>query len=415
MSTLSAFIKDFYRNDGFWVFGSFFVQKLLAFATTLVIVHFLSKDEFGLLSIVPAVFTMFAPFTGFGFPVTLLRYGSLLKGKEQKDSFSNTVFREGFYFQILLSALFLLVSVFFVEKYQDIFIIFVAFAVRLFGSLLMSHIPVVYRINFENRKFSVFNIFLAVIGFVLAVLGSYFWGFYGYLSAMAIHPFFSLFWYSKKFFKFKAHFYFFNKNELYRFSLYSAITNFGSELLFAADILLLSYFLTESSVALYKVAILLPSNVVFIAQSFLQSDYPKISVQSKNYQYLRNYIVQFYKIFVPVCVLIFTITVVFRNQIISVLFGGQYLNAVPMFVVLTASFLISMLLRILFGNLLSAIGKMNLVTYATLISVVVLVLLSFFLVPKFAETGMVYSMSLALTFCGVALAFLFFRELNKLK
>ncbi|MDY6025874.1 hypothetical protein, partial [Bergeyella zoohelcum] len=307
------------------------------------------------------------------------------------------------------------VSVFFIPKYEDIFVIFLAFAIRLFGVLFLSHLQVYYRIVFDNKTFAKITNFNSILGLLLVILGSYFWGLQGYLLAMAITPYFVLLFYNKEMKGMAMKTMFFPKKEVWKFSWHSALTNFSSELLFAIDILLLSYFLSEQSVAEYRVAILIPANMIFLAQSFIQSDYPKLSAKNQDYYYLKNYITQFYKIFIPITGLIILLGYGFRKEIIGLFFGEVYQGVVPMFVVFLLAFGSNMLLRVLYGNLLSAIGKMHWVTGIISLTVAVLAGCSMVLVPYFQTMGMALSMLVALWFCGGSLGFVFFRELKKLK
>lgn len=415
MKRILVFLRDFYRNNGFAVFFSFFLQKVTAFASTLIVVRLLTPEEFGLLSIVPAIFVMFAPFVGLGLPVALLRYGSMLKTEDDKKVFAAQLLRKGMGWQVLLSLLFLGASVFFVPKYEDIFIIFLAFAIRLFGVLFLSHLQVYHRILFDNKTFAKITNFNSILGLLLVILGGYFWGLQGYLLAMAITPYFILLFYNKGMKGIAMRTIFFPKKEVWRFSWHSALTNFSSELLFAIDILLLSYFLSEQSVAEYRVAILIPANMIFLAQSFVQSDYPKLSAKSQDYFYLKNYVTQFYKIFIPITGGIILVGYCLRKEIIELFFGEVYQGVLPMFVVFLLAFGSNMLLRVLYGNLLSAIGKMHWVTGIISLTVAVLVGCSMVLVPHFQTMGMALSMLVALWFCGGSLGLVFFRELKKLK
>lgn len=415
MKDVLIFLKSFYRNHGMFVFLSFLIQKVSAFATTLIIIRLLTKEEFGLLSIVPAVFVMFAPFNGRGLPVGLLRYGTLLNSKEEKQFFANQILKQSVVFQFFLSVIFLITSIFFVDKYESILIIFIAFSIRLFGQVFLAHIQSYFRIQFNNKKFALVTIYNSVISLLLVILATYFYGFNGYLVAVTIAPFFVLFWYKKEMFSNVNSIFSFNKKEFNQFSWHAAINNFSIELLFAIDILILSFLLNEESVASYKVAILIPANMIFLAQSFIQSDYPKITLNNNDHRYLKNYILNYFKFFIPVCLLIISLGYIFREEIIILFFGKDYLSVSSYFTIFLFAFSANMIFRVLFGNLLSAIGKMNLVTYSTTISVVVLIISSMLLVPKLQIMGMVYSMFLALIFCGSCMYFFFIKELKKLK
>lgn len=415
MNKLINFLKDFYKNDGLSVFVSFFLQKVSAFASTLIVVRLLTPEEFGLLSIVPAIFVIFSSFTGLGLPVALLRYGSLLQHEKDKRKFAKQILKKSISSQLLLTMIFMGTTIFFIEKYQYIFIIFISFGIRFFGSVFLLHLQVFHRILFENKQFARLTNYNSFIGLGSVALGTYFYGFYGYLVAMALAPYFVILFYKRNHFLEEDYSSYFSFKEVWNYARHAAFTNLGSELLFAMDILLLSSLLSETYVASYKVAILIPANMVFLVQSLVQSDYPKISSKNQDYHFLKNYIIQFYKIFVPICFVIVLLGYFFREDIICLFFGERYVGVSEMFVVFLFAFSVNMLFRVLFGNMLSAIGKMNFVTYITLFSVVVLVIFAFAWVPKYGMMGMAYSMFLALLFCGIAKAIMFMRELKKLK
>lgn len=74
-----------------------------------------------------------------------------------------------------------------------------------------------------------------------------------------------------------------------------------------------------------------------------------------------------------------------------------------------------MLLRNLYGNLLSAVGMMKVNTYVSALNVILLVLFSMISVGKFGIMGMAISLCLSMILAGSALMFLFFRYLKDLK
>lgn len=85
------------------------------------------------------------------------------------------------------------------------------------------------------------------------------------------------------------------------------------------------------------------------------------------------------------------------------IFGERYQGIETSFLILTAAFLLNMILRNLYGNLLSAVGKM---AYNTIISGAALIILlgsAIFLVPKFGVEGMAIAQSLTLFITGLLL------------
>ena len=82
--------------------------------------------------------------------------------------------------------------------------------------------------------------------------------------------------------------------------------------------------------------------------------------------------------------------------------------------ILTSAFLLNMLFRNLYGNLLSAVGKMEYNTMVSLLALAVLYLLSAVLVPKYGVAGMAVSQALTLFFTGILLMAGFFAYFRKL-
>src|SRR5690606_11117241 len=114
------------------------------------------------------------------------------------------------------------------------------------------------------------------------------------------------------------------KKELWSYGIHAAGAALLSDMLFSADILLLSFLMDESAVANYKVAILIPANITFLAVTFMQNDFPELAKNYLNRSFLMNYISNYYKIFVPVSVIILVVGYFERNEILHLFFSEKY-------------------------------------------------------------------------------------------
>ena len=415
MKSLQAFLRNFLQKKGQYVFFSLLIAKICAFLGALFLIRILPENEFGTLSIVASVFAIFAPFSGFGSPQILLRYGSISNDSEEKKSLSKYLFFQGFGYQLLLGFLFLAGSIFYVNRYEDILIIFIFFTIRLIGVYFLSHIQSKFRIDGQNAKFALVNNVVNISGLILLLLLSYFFGLKGYLLAIAMTPFFALLWYKKSDFEKLNEAFSFNKKELWNYGVHASGTALLSDMLFSADILLLSFLMNESAVANYKVAILIPANITFLAVTFMQNDFPELA---KNYQkrsFLLNYISNYYKIFIPVSVLVLMIGYLGRDEILHFFFSEKYSDKGFIFSILLLGFCLNMLLRNLYGNLLSAVGKVKLNTIVSLLTLLFLGIFSSFLVNIFGIMGMAISLTLSMFLSGLLLFFFFYLYLKKLK
>jgi len=413
MKSLRDFFRSFLSNNGHHVFMSFFIAKICGFAGSLLMIRLLPESEFGILSIVLSVYSIFLPFTGFGSGQSLIRFGSLSSDEHEKQSISSYFFFKGMLLEVILMVGFLAASFFFFNQYENIWMIFLFCMIRLGGFYFVNHIQAFYRISARNKTFATINNVINVGGLFLMIILTFFFKFYGYLTAIAITPFFSLFWLRKEIY---AHREYIPKNyrEMWKYGAFTAVTSLVSETLFSLDIILLGFLMNENAVANYRVAILIPSNITFLAVSFLQSDFPVLSKNYQNKNFLRSYVINFHKVFLPICAIIFFIFMFFNQYIIQLFFGSKYIDNAELLMILLIGFNIGMLTRNLYGNLLPAVGKIEINTWISLGSLVTLAIAAYFLVPMYGVVGMGMAMTSTLLLSGFFYLLFFFLYLRKL-
>lgn len=412
MGGLKEFLSRFFSNKGHHVFFSFLIAKICGFLGSLVIIRLLPENEYGILSIVMSVCAIFLPFSGFGSNQILLRYGAISE-KENKQNLSSYLFFKGIFNEIILIVIFVGISLFYAPKYENIIIIFLFFGIRLMGFYLSNHIQTYYRISGKNDIFAKVSNAINIGGFILLLVLTYLFKFYGYLLAIALIPYLSLFWLKKEMFSAKRIVYD-NKKEIWRFGIFTAATSVISETLFSLDVMLLGFLMNENAVANYKVAILLPSNITVLAISFMQSDYPLLSKNYQNKNFLISYIRNYYKIFIPICILILGFFYTFKDLLLKLFFGTNYSDNSNLMMILLLGFTFGMLSRNLFGNLLPAVGKIEVNTWVSILSLIILCVTAYFLVNTFGIIGMGFSLSLVLIWEGSAYLIFFRNYLKKL-
>lgn len=409
MKSLKEFLNDFINNKGHFVFLSFAIAKICGFAGAWVVIHLLPRNEYGILSMVLSLLAVFMPFTGFGSTQSLLRYGSIGTDKRELSSY---FFYRGFVLEVILVLVFLLCSVFYVGTFDGVFKIFVFSAVRLFGVYFQNHIQAYCRISGSNHIFARINNVVNISGLCAIVVLTYFFKLNGYLIAIALAPFLSLFWIKKEMFSDRKFIPKMSK-EMWKFGVFTALTSLASDALFSADVLFLGFLLNEVAAADYKVAILLPANITFLAISFMQTDFPVLSKRHTDKAFLKSYVVNYYKVFTPICILIFLVFFIFRNHILEI-FGTEYNHNSTLMMILLIGFNFGMLTRNLYGNLLPAVGKIEINTWVSAGSILLLLGLAWILVPETGIEGMGIAMSASLLISGFVYMYFFFRYLKNL-
>lgn len=415
MESLIKFLKDFLNNKGHYVFLSLLISKISGFLGSLIIIRLLPENEFGTISIVASLFFVFISFSGFGSQQSLLRYGAISESERDKTNLAQYLLKKGFTNHLLLSFIFLLVGIFYINKYEDIFYIFIIFTVRLIGYYFFIHIQAQFRVFNKNKDFARVSNVVNISGIAFLLIFTYFFGIQGYLISIAITPFVSLFWFKREQFTLKIKPFKFNKPEIWNYGAYAAGNTLLSDALFSIDILLLSFIMNENAVANYRVAILIPVNITFLAATFMQSDYTLIAKNSKNKLFLKNYIFNFYKLFIPISVVIFILGFIFRYDILLIFFGERYTENTIVFSIFLGAFCINMLCRNLYANLLAAVGLIKINSYISALNLLILIILALLFVENFGIIGLAGSVSVSMIFSGLLLLIAFriyYRKLN---
>jgi O-antigen/teichoic acid export membrane protein len=230
VKNLSDFIRNFLKNKGHFVFGSLLIAKICGFISSVAIIRLLPEKDFGLVSTVAALSAIFLAFSGFGSQQILLRYGSISKTDQSKNDLSSYLFRQGFIYQILLSIIFLLTSIFYLERPEQIIWMFLAFSIRLLGYFFYNHIQSQLRIDGQNREFARLNNIVNISGLLLTIVLTYSIGIVGYLIAAAIMPFIAMFWIDKV--NFRKHYRIvWSGRELWKYGFFTAGTAVLSDFL----------------------------------------------------------------------------------------------------------------------------------------------------------------------------------------
>lgn len=415
MKSLLTFIDDFLKNKGHRVFLSLLIAKICGFLGSLFIIRILPVSEFGTVSIVASIFTIFVSFSGAGSQQSLLRFGSITDDEDEKRSLAQYLLKNGFIYQIFASLIFFVVSLFYLTRYEDIFFIFLFFNIRLIGFYFLIYIQAYFRVYNRNKDFARVSNVINISGVVFLLILSYFFGLTGYLIAAAVTPFLALFWFKKEYFSKSVKLIGFKIKDVWNYGVHSAGNTLLSDALFSVDVLLLSFLMSESVVANYKVAILIPTNITFLAATFMQSDYAIIAKNSKNKSFLSNYIFNYYKIFIPVSLMIFIVGYIFRVEIITFFFSLRYSEIDLVFAVFLAAFCFNMLMRNLYSNLLAAVGLIKINVYISALSLILLVLFSLFLVNIYGIMGMAFSLCLSMIFGGFIFMIVFYYYWKALK
>ena len=393
------FLSNFFKLSGIWIASSFFVSKIAAFLLTLFMARILSKEDLGWVMYGLNYLGFFIPFVGFGSSHGALRYAAIEKENEEKQKIIAYSFSYGLIFNILLS-LIMLVLAFIIFGNGNQLLIVSLFMIRLFGVFLIDQAKSEVRGFHNNKKFGQIEIYSNILLLVSAVFSAYFFGVKGYIFSLCLSPFVVLFFHRFRISFDRTQFKNFTEKSFWKFCVTMAFTNQVSELIFLLDVFFIGIFLDNSAVAHYRIYSIIPFNLFFLATLFFQTAYPKLCENHQNNQYQLQFLFNFWKLMVPITILIFAVSY-FGAEYILTLFGNDYAENPKVFKILIVASISVLLLRTPFGYLLASKGKSIYNLIAALISILSLLVLIKPTISNFGIEGVAWLSLVNLFFIGI--------------
>jgi len=393
------FLFNFFKQSGIWVASSFFISKIAAFLLTLFMARILSKEDLGWVMYGLNYLGFFIPFVGFGSSHGSLRYAAIEKENEEKQKIIAYSFSYGLIFNILLS-LIMLVLAFIIFGNGNQLLIVSLFMIRLFGVFLIDQAKSEVRGFHNNKKFGQIEIYSNILLLVSAVFSAYFFGVKGYIFSLCLSPFVVLLFHRFRISFDRTLFKNFTEKSFWKFCVTMAFTNQVSELIFLLDVFFIGIFLNNSAVAHYRIYSIIPFNLFFLAALFFQTAYPKLCENHQNNQYQLQFLFNFWKLMVPITILIFAVSY-FGAEYILTLFGNDYAENTKVFKILIVASISVLLLRTPFGYLLASKGKSIYNLIAALISIISLLVLIKPTISNFGIEGVAWLSLVNLFFIGI--------------
>ena len=393
------FLSNFFKQSGIWIASSFFVSKIAAFLLTLFMARILSKEDLGWVMYGLNYLGFFIPFVGFGSSHGALRYAAIEKENEEKQKIIAYSFSYGLIFNILLS-LIMLVLAFIIFGNGNQLLIVSLFMIRLFGVFLIDQAKSEVRGFHNNKKFGQIEIYSNILLLVSAVFSAYFFGVKGYIFSLCLSPFVVLFFHRFRISFDRTQFKNFTEKSFWKFCVTMAFTNQVSELIFLLDVFFIGIFLDNSAVAHYRIYSIIPFNLFFLAALFFQTAYPKLCENHQNNQYQLQFLFNFWKLMVPITILIFAVSY-FGAEYILTLFGNDYAQNSMIFLILIGASISVLLLRTPFGYLLASKGKSSYNLMAASISIITLLVLIKPIIYNFGLEGVAWLSLVNLFFIGI--------------
>lgn len=381
------------KTGFFHVFGSSVINKIIAFMSSIVLVRILTKQEYGVFTYSWNIYSIVLLLNGMGIDSGVLQLSSEKSGDTIfADRTSNCGTRFGLRFNIILMILLLGIGLFAPLKIKGAGRLLCFLCLMPAAQLLYQMTTVYLRSQKQNREFAritVLNtvlIFISsaimalifreiglIIGYYIAYLTSYAIGIIGYHVNILNHTE----QLGKK-----------DRYDLLKISFISMLNTGLSQAMYLLDIFIIGVVNPKETIlASYKVSTMIPSALTFIPIALVTYLYPYFAEHRKD----GSWCLQAYKkVLLGLSGTNFIIaTVLFLEAplIIQLFFGAQYLDAVPVFRILSLNYFISGTFRIISGNLLVTQRKLTFNLFVAVVSSIANVIADYLFIQWWGSLG----------------------------
>lgn len=412
---LRAFFKGFVRRSGPGILVSTVLARGLTFFASWLALKLLPGDTLGLILFAVSILAFFIPFAGFGASQGLLRYGALRGDIKEKDLFFIKLAKKGLIYSLLIMVFLAVFAGFFTRSLAGAKYYLLILSVLLIPQYLLELLKTYFRILPGNKKYALTEFTNAVLSVIFVSAGCFFLKEKGYVLALLLSPLITfLIFFPKKLYKIIS-----DPTEpdpgrsFWRYSIFAGLSNTASQLLIAMDILLIGILLQNPlSVTHYKYLSLLPFSLAILPNILLTTDFVKLTQAISDKEFIKNYIRNYLVVFALITFLIWVVCVLFIDNLL-LFFGKDFLDFKKEFFLLLAGISSVLLLRGLFGNLLSASGHSQLNFWVAVIAILLNLLLNMLLIPTYGIFGAALTTAITMWLTSLLSVFLFYHYCQK--
>lgn len=382
------------RNGFFHIFSANVINKIIQFGISVVIVRVITKEAFGMWSYANNILSFFLLIEGLGVVSGLLQFASAAKDKEEKLSYLKYALLVGSLFNTILAIAIFLFTIFFELPIRGSTEILRYLSLLPLITILFNTLQVFLRSDLRNKQFSLVTVINTLAFFFGVLIGGYFFEIAGIIWGRYLSYFISCFiaaWFVKDYYEsfLKAKLpSSSNRQEFLKFSIVSMLTNSISSILYLLDTFLIGIFIqSETVVASYKTATLIPFALNFIPASVMTFAYPYFAKNKDNKEVVKKYFLKMQRYLFLLNLVISVLLITFAPFIIKVVFGEEYLDSLIPFRILSLGYLIAATFRIPAGNVIASLRKVKVNFYNSIVSGSTNVVLDIILIKRYGSNG----------------------------
>ena len=403
MNLITSYISNFLTRKGGYVFLATIFARIFSFIASWLALKLISNKELGVVLFAYNIIVFLIPISGFGLHQSLIRYGALLKEKEEKNSLFLYVLNKGFLASVALISLIIISSFFINFKFENTqqYVIILSFVIL--PSFIFEIIRAQFRLQHNNKSFAYTELTHSLILLFSVFLLSYFFKEIGYAIALLVTPLLTSLLFIKKLnidFTSKIRLSITNLS-FWKYGFFASLSNVVTQLLFVIDILLIGYLLEDTEmVTNYRYISLIPFSLLFLPRVFIATDFVAFTENIYDKKYIVNYIKSYMLFFLMISCLMLLFSYIFAEQILTIL-DPIFIQFVDTFLILMIGITGIYIFRGLFGNLLSSIGKAHINYYIASFALIINIITNYYLIPMYGIKGAAITSAILMWFTGI--------------
>lgn len=417
---LNKLLPKLVRTGFFHIFGASAINKIIGFASGLILVRILSKADYGVYTYANNIFSFCLLFTGLGMTSAVLQLCSETQDEGHRLRIYQFGTRIGVLFNLGLALVILGIGFFVplpIEGSNQLLLLMCCLPIF----TLITELQMLYlRVNLKNKEFARLNTFNSIVVMSLSCTFAYFLEAPGLvLAGYAAKIVTSVF--AQR--RFEAPISFkkckLSREEgkaLFFISSFSLLSNGFGRLMYIVDIFILGVVISDQTVvATYKIATIIPSALQFIPAAAMIYVYPYFARNHRNKKWLIGTFNKLIFAFGGFNIIISAIMVLLANPIINIFFGTQYLEAIPAFRILSISYFFTSTFRVVAGNLLVTQRKLKFNLIISILSSGMNIMLNIFMIKEWGLNGAAIATLVTGMATGFVSTFYILRTFQKIK
>ena len=406
MGEIKETLRKLFKTGFFHIFGSNVINRIIGFLSGVILIRILTKNEYGVFTYAWNIYSIIILFTGMGVENGVLQLASEHSSdREYTDRVINYGTRFGFRFNLLLTAVILGIGLLAPLKIESGRPLLMMLCLLPTVELAANLITVYLRAQKRNQEYSRLNVISTISMLALSAGAAFLFREKGMVISHYLSPLLVIvLGYSL------CHVHLLNRdrsglgeerNAFLKISFISMCNNGLSQLMYLLDLFVLGIVDPQETIlASYKVATSIPAALTFIPLALVTYLYPYFAEHKDDKDWCLG---KYKKVVLGLGGLNLAISAVLffaAPLVIRLVYGEQYLDAVPVFRILAVNYFFSGTFRILSGNLLVTQRKLKFNLIVAIISSSINVIADYFFIQKWGSIGAAWATVLVVIISG---------------